>query len=59
MSLSELMSKMGVADFTGAALIIFFVVFIAVGVRALLYRKQTVEYKSQLPFEDGTKEPSR
>lgn len=54
MSLSELMSKMGLADLTGAAMVIFIAVFVAVTIRTIAYRRATVTHNSQLPFDDGT-----
>jgi len=52
-SLADVVSASGLAGYAEVALIIFFVAFIAVGVRALVTNRAALERGARLPFDDG------
>jgi cbb3-type cytochrome oxidase subunit 3 len=56
-SISDVVSGAGLAGYAEVALIIFFLVFVAIGLRVLLARKATFSREAQLPFDDGSSEP--
>lgn len=55
MKLSDVVSGAGLAIYAEIALVIFLVVFLIVGIRALVSRNAEFEHASQLPFDDGTR----
>lgn len=56
-SISDVVSGAGLAGYAEVALIIFFLVFVAIGLRVLLVRKANFAREAQLPFDDGSTEP--
>jgi len=56
-SISDVVSGAGLAGYAEVALIIFFFVFVAIGLRVLLARKASFAREAQLPFDDGSTEP--
>lgn len=53
MRLSELMSALGPTGLTEVALLLFLVVFFAVGARAWWSRASDRDYNARLPLDDG------
>ena len=53
-SIADVVSGAGLAGYAEIALLIFFLVFVAVGLRVLLSGKQSFRAAAQLPFDDGT-----
>ena len=53
-SLTDVVSGAGLAGYAEVALLIFFLVFVAVGLRVLLSSKTTFADAAQLPLNDET-----
>lgn len=51
-SISDVVSGSGLAHFAEVALVIFFVVFVVVALRAMLTNRATLDRAAHLPFED-------
>jgi cbb3-type cytochrome oxidase subunit 3 len=57
MKLSDVVSGAGLALYAEVALLLFFIVFLAVAVRLMITRRERYEHMAQLPLEDEP--PSR
>ncbi len=55
-SISDVVSGAGLAGYAEVALIIFFLVFVAIGLRVLLARKTSFAREALLPLDDGSTE---
>jgi hypothetical protein len=53
-SISDVVAASGLQGYAQVALIIFFVVFVAVSLRVLLTRRADIERFARLPLDDGT-----
>ena len=53
-SISDVVSGAGLAGYAEVALIIFFLVFVAIGLRVLLSRKTSFAHQARLPFDDSS-----
>ena len=53
-SISDVVSGAGLAGYAEIALIIFVLVFVAIGLRVLLARTSSFAYQAQLPFDDSS-----
>lgn len=51
-SISDVVSGAGLAGYAEVALIIFFLVFVAIGLRVLLARTTSFTHEAQLPLDD-------
>jgi hypothetical protein len=51
-SISDVVSGAGLAGYAEVALIIFFLVFVAIGLRVLLARTTSFAHEAQLPLDD-------
>ncbi len=51
-SISDVVGGSGLAHFAEIALVIFFAVFVVVGVRALLTNRAALDAAARLPFDD-------
>ena len=56
-SLTDVVSGAGLAGYAEVALLIFFFVFVAVGLRVLLSKKTTFADAAQLPLNDDARIP--
>jgi hypothetical protein len=56
-SISDVVSGAGLAGYAEVALIIFFLVFVAIGLRVLLARNSSFAREALLPLDDGSTEP--
>jgi hypothetical protein len=52
-SISDVVAASGLLGYAQVALIIFFVVFVAVSLRVLLTRRADIERFARLPLDDG------
>ena len=52
-SIADVVGGSGLAHFAEIALLIFFVVFVVVGMRALFTNRAAHEHAANLPFDDG------
>ena len=53
-SISDVVSGAGLAGYAEIALIIFFLVFVAIGLRVLLSRKTSFAREAHLPLDDSS-----
>ena len=53
-SISDVVSGAGLAGYAEVALVIFFLVFVAIGLRVLLARKTSFAHEARLPFDDSS-----
>lgn len=53
MRLSDIMSQMGLASYAEVGLVIFFLTFLAVGIRVMRTSKETASNYAQIPLEDS------
>ena len=53
-SISDVVSGAGLAGYAEVALIIFFIVFVAIGLRVLFSRKSSFAREANLPFDDSS-----
>ena len=53
-SISDVVSGAGLAGYAEIALLIFFLVFVAVGIRLLFSAKHSFRDAAQLPLDDGS-----
>ncbi|HSQ28488.1 MAG TPA: hypothetical protein VLN49_01485 [Gemmatimonadaceae bacterium] len=53
-SISDVVSGAGLAGYAEVALIIFFLVFVAIGLRVLFARKTSFAREARLPLDDGS-----
>lgn len=51
-SISDVVSGAGLAGYAEVALIIFFLVFVAIGLRVLFARTTSFAHEAQLPLDD-------
>ena len=51
-SISDVVGGSGLAHFAEIALVIFFAVFLVVGLRALLTNRAAIDRAARLPFDD-------
>jgi cbb3-type cytochrome oxidase subunit 3 len=60
-SLSDVIGASGLSSYAEMALLIFFVVFVLVGLRALLTNRAALDHAARLPLEDDSPsgDPSR
>jgi cbb3-type cytochrome oxidase subunit 3 len=56
-SISDVVSGAGLAGYAEVALIIFFLVFVAIGLRVVLARKTSFAREASLPLDDGSSAP--
>ena len=56
-SISDVVSGAGLAGYAEIALLIFFLVFVAVGLRVLFSAKRSFNDVAQLPLDDGASAP--
>ncbi len=57
MRLSELVSRLTPGQLTEVAMLLFFAVFIAVSIRALVRSRAEHDLAAALPFDDGAPDP--
>ncbi|MGH7618183.1 MAG: hypothetical protein ACREPM_13235 [Gemmatimonadaceae bacterium] len=53
-SIADVVSASGLAGYAEVALVIFFAVFVAVGIRALATNRVALEHEASLPFDDDS-----
>lgn len=53
MKLSDVMSRMGLANYAEVGLLIFFVVFVGVMVHVIRRDRREYDHASRLPLDDG------
>lgn len=53
-SISDVVSGAGLAGYAEVALIIFFLVFVVIGLRVLFSRKSSFTHQAHLPLDDST-----
>jgi hypothetical protein len=53
-SIADVVSASGLAGYAEVALVIFFAVFLLVGLRAMFANREALERSAHLPFDDGT-----
>ena len=56
-SLTDVVSGAGLAGYAEIALLIFFLVFVAVGLRVLFSAKSTLEDAARMPLDDESTTP--
>jgi hypothetical protein len=52
-SIADVVSASGLAGYAEVALILFFAVFVVVGLRVMAANKDTLDHTASLPLEDG------
>lgn len=57
-SISDVVSGAGLAGYAEIALIIFFLVFVAIGLRVLFARKTSFAHEAQLPLDESGNSPA-
>jgi len=57
-SLTDVVSGAGLAGYAEVALLIFFLVFVAVGLRVLLSAQSTFENAERMPLDDELSSPT-
>ncbi len=58
MRLSDIMSNMGLASYAEAGLALFFLTFLAVGIRVWKTSKETAIQYAHIPLDDSPKKPT-
>lgn len=53
-SISDVVSGAGLAGYAEVALIIFFIVFVAIGLRVALSRRASFAHEARLPFDESS-----
>lgn len=56
-SIADVVGAAGLAGYAEVALLLFFLVFVVVGIRALTADRAFIEHASRMPLEDDRVEP--
>ena len=57
-SIADVVGSSGLAGYAEIALLLFFIVFLAVGIRALLTSRAALDHAARLPLDDDSSLPT-